>query len=60
MDIITAHGDNADYSNIPKAYHGIRIHINSGNNKFAENSFTLFMELPGCWQKILIRMEMWI
>jgi hypothetical protein len=39
LDIITAHGDNADYSHIPKAYHGIRIHINSGNNKFAEKFF---------------------
>ncbi|HZH65832.1 MAG TPA: VCBS repeat-containing protein, partial [Flavisolibacter sp.] len=39
VDIITAHGDNADYSNIPKAYHGIRIHINSGSNAFAEKFF---------------------
>ena len=39
VDIITAHGDNADYSNIPKAYHGIRVHINSGNNKFSEKFF---------------------
>jgi len=39
VDIITAHGDNADYSNIPKAYHGIRIHVNSGSNKFAEKFF---------------------
>jgi mono/diheme cytochrome c family protein len=38
-DIITAHGDNADYSIIPKAYHGIRIHINKGNNKFTEEFF---------------------
>jgi hypothetical protein len=39
VDIITAHGDNADYSNIPKAYHGIRIHINNGSNKFTEQFF---------------------
>ena len=39
VDIITAHGDNADYSNIPKAYHGIRIHMNSGSNEFAEKFF---------------------
>jgi len=39
LDIITAHGDNADYSNIPKAHHGIRIHINDGNNKFTEQLF---------------------
>lgn len=39
LDIITAHGDNADYSNIPKAYHGIRIHINHGNNQFTGEYF---------------------
>ncbi|MBC7508483.1 MAG: VCBS repeat-containing protein [Ferruginibacter sp.] len=39
VDIITAHGDNADYSNIPKAYHGIRLHINNGNNEFTERFF---------------------
>jgi mono/diheme cytochrome c family protein len=38
-DIVTVHGDNADYSNILKAYHGIRININEGNNNFAEKFF---------------------
>ena len=39
QDIITVHGDNADYSTIPKAYHGIRLHINNGNNEFTEKFF---------------------
>ncbi|MBE9583802.1 VCBS repeat-containing protein [Mucilaginibacter sp. JRF] len=38
-DIITVHGDNADYSNILKPYHGIRININNGNGKFSEKYF---------------------
>ncbi len=36
-DIISAHGDNADYSYIPKLYHGIRIHLN--RNGIYEESF---------------------
>lgn len=39
VDIVTVHGDNADYSNILKAYHGIRLHINQGNNIFKETFF---------------------
>jgi hypothetical protein len=38
-DIVTVHGDNADYSNILKAYHGIRLHINQGNDVFKEKFF---------------------
>lgn len=38
-DIITANGDNADYSIVLKKYHGIRIHINAGNNTFKESFF---------------------
>ncbi|QXV66745.1 VCBS repeat-containing protein [Mucilaginibacter sp. 21P] len=38
-DIITVHGDNADYSNILKPYHGVRININEGNSVFAEKFF---------------------
>lgn len=39
MDIITTNGDNADYSVILKAYHGIRIFINDGSNHFKEEKF---------------------
>ncbi|UZR98148.1 FG-GAP repeat domain-containing protein [Chondrinema litorale] len=38
-DIITVHGDNADYSNILKPYHGIRIHLNNGKGSFNESFF---------------------
>lgn len=39
IDIITNNGDNGDYSVILKAYHGIRIFLNDGKNKFTENYF---------------------
>ena len=38
-DIITVHGDNADKSFVDKPYHGMRIHINDGNNHFEEKFF---------------------
>ncbi|RYE28225.1 MAG: VCBS repeat-containing protein [Sphingobacteriaceae bacterium] len=38
-DLVTVHGDNADYSNILKAYHGIRLNINQGNAVFTEQFF---------------------
>jgi len=31
-DIITAHGDNADYSYIKKPFHGVRIHLKNEDN----------------------------
>ncbi|MDB5285290.1 MAG: hypothetical protein JWR05_239 [Mucilaginibacter sp.] len=39
VDIVTVHGDNADYSNILKPYHGIRLNINQGNGFFTEKYF---------------------
>lgn len=36
MDIITVNGDNADRSAIKKPYHGMRIHLNQGDNSFKE------------------------
>ncbi|SHM34671.1 Repeat domain-containing protein [Cyclobacterium lianum] len=38
-DIIYTNGDNADYDPIAKPYHGIRIYINDGNNRFSEEFF---------------------
>ncbi len=35
-DILYSSGDNADYSIIPKSYHGIRIFINDGSNQFTQ------------------------
>ena len=38
-DLITVHGDNADKSYVHKPYHGLRIHLNNGNNQFKEAFF---------------------
>jgi FG-GAP-like repeat len=38
-DIIYSNGDNADYSQTLKPYHGIRIFINEGGNEFKESWF---------------------
>ncbi|MFW5760550.1 MAG: FG-GAP repeat domain-containing protein [Cyclobacteriaceae bacterium] len=38
-DILYTNGDNGDYSPIPKPYHGVRILINQGENKFSEEWF---------------------
>ncbi|MGI9547901.1 MAG: FG-GAP repeat domain-containing protein [Flavobacteriaceae bacterium] len=38
-DIITVNGDNADKSYVHKPYHGFRIHLNKGQNKFEEAFF---------------------
>jgi len=39
QDIITVNGDNADKSYVHKPYHGMRIHINQGDNVFEEKYF---------------------
>ena len=39
QDIITVNGDNADKSYVHKPYHGMRIHLNDGKNKFTETYF---------------------
>lgn len=36
-DILVVNGDNADYSIIPKKYHGINIYLNRGNFKFSHS-----------------------
>lgn len=38
-DIITVNGDNADKSYVNKPYHGMRIHLNDGQNNFSEAFF---------------------
>ncbi|MBT8315030.1 MAG: VCBS repeat-containing protein [Maribacter sp.] len=38
-DIVTVHGDNADKTYTPKPYHGMRLHINDGNNNYEEKYF---------------------
>ena len=44
LDLVTVHGDNADYSNVIKPYHGVRIYTNDGDNEFSES---FFQPLPG-------------
>lgn len=44
-DIVTANGDNADYSEIRKPYHGVRIFLNDGKNQFTES---WFHQIDGC------------
>ncbi|MES2648721.1 MAG: VCBS repeat-containing protein [Bacteroidota bacterium] len=44
LDIIATNGDNGDYPLVLKAYHGIRIYLNDGKNKFKE---VLFLPVNG-------------
>lgn len=46
-DLLIVNGDNADYSIIPKSFHGVRVYINQGNDKFKE---TFFYPLHGATQ----------
>ena len=39
IDIVTVNGDNADKTYMPKPYHGLRVHLNDGQNKFTEAFF---------------------
>ncbi|MDO9551177.1 VCBS repeat-containing protein [Rhodonellum sp.] len=39
LDIVLVNGDNADYSPILKPYHGLRIFLNDGQNRFEEKMF---------------------
>jgi hypothetical protein len=39
LDIVTVHGDNADKSYVQKPYHGLRLHLNDGDNTFTEVFF---------------------
>lgn len=38
-DIVTAQGDNADFSEILKKFHGIRLFLNDGHNNFTQKFF---------------------
>jgi FG-GAP-like repeat len=39
FDILYTNGDNADYSMVPKAYHGVRLFLNDGKNNFEQSWF---------------------
>lgn len=51
QDLIVSNGDNADHSPVLKPYHGIRIFLNDGKNKFSE---AYFFPMPGA-SKVLAR-----
>lgn len=46
-DIVTANGDNGDYASPTKPYHGIRIYLNAGGDKFEER---FFYPMPGAYK----------
>ncbi len=39
MDIVATNGDNGDYKQIMKNYHGVRVYLNNGNYHFTEQYF---------------------
>ena len=41
-DLIISNGDNGDYSNILKPWHGLRVYLNDGNQHFTEKFFFPF------------------
>jgi len=47
LDLAIASGDNADYSNVPKSFHGIRIYLGDNKGGF---TFSRFLALPGVTQ----------
>ena len=49
MDLLTANGDNADYTPFAKRYHGVRIYLNNGENRFDE---TFFYPLNGAYKAL--------
>lgn len=49
LDILYTHGDNADYSQVLKPYHGIRIFLNQGDFRMKE---VYFYPLPGAYKAV--------
>ena len=47
LDLLTANGDNADYALLLKPYHGVRLYLNDGHNRFAE---AYFFSLNGAYK----------
>jgi hypothetical protein len=48
-DIIYTCGDNGDFSQIPKPYHGVYIYLNDGKNNFTQK---YFYPINGCYKAI--------
>lgn len=47
FDLLHAAGDNGDYPVVPKPYHGVRVFLNDGSNRFGEPAF--FHPLQGAF-----------
>ncbi|WP_336514727.1 VCBS repeat-containing protein [Pollutibacter soli] len=48
-DIIHTSGDNGDFSQVLKPYHGIYIYVNKGDNKFEQQ---FFYPINGCFKSV--------
>ena len=46
-DIVYTCGDNADYSVVPKPFHGVYIYMNDGTNRFTQS---YFYPINGCYK----------
>jgi hypothetical protein len=46
LDLLTANGDNGEYTSPLKRYHGIRVHRNRGGGRFEE---VLFLQMDGAF-----------
>jgi len=51
MDILYTCGDNADYSQILKPYHGVYLYLNDGKNHFRQQ---FFHPINGCYKAIAL------
>lgn len=54
LDIILTNGDNADYSNVPKEYHGLRIYLNDKKGHF---DLSYFYPIYGATQVQYLQLE---
>ena len=48
-DIVYTNGDNGDYPGPPKPYHGVRVFLNDGHDKFTER---YFFPMPGAYKAV--------
>jgi hypothetical protein len=49
IDILAVNGDNGDFALPPKPYHGLRIYLNDGTNRFQE---AYFYPMPGAYRAV--------
>lgn len=51
IDILTTNGDNGEYISPPKNYHGVRVYLNDGHNRFEEK---FFFPLNGAYKAVAL------